>query len=88
MDAENASLLTAEQVARLLNLKPSTIYDAASRGRLPCVRLWSGRRRAVVRFVPEEIERVIRSRSVGGSERVGSGEPVVTRVEPDGSIMD
>ncbi len=67
MTEETAPLLTAEHVARLLNLKPSTIYDAASRGRLPCVRLWTGRRRAVVRFVPEEIEKVIRERSTGGS---------------------
>jgi excisionase family DNA binding protein len=57
-------LLTAAQVAKLLSLKPSTVYDAALRGRLPCVRLWEGHRRAVVRFDLEEIEKLIRGRSV------------------------
>lgn len=60
---EQRQLWTAEQVARLLNLKTSTVYDAASRGRIPCVRLWQGRRRAVVRFSPEEITRLIEERT-------------------------
>ena len=70
METQENSLLTAEQVAVILNLKPSTIYDAAARGRIPCVRLWQGRRRAVVRFRREEIEKLIRERSC--SARVGS----------------
>jgi excisionase family DNA binding protein len=56
------SLLTAEQVAKLLNLRVSTIYDAATKGRIPCIRLWRGQRRAVVRFLPEDIANLIRSR--------------------------
>ena len=39
-----AQLLTAEQVARRLHLKAATVYEAASKGRIPCVRLWKGRR--------------------------------------------
>jgi len=72
MPKETAPLMTAEHVARLLNLKLSTVYDAASRGRLPCVRLWTGRRRAVVRFVPAEIERVIRERSIPAPPQAAS----------------
>lgn len=48
-------LLTAEQVARLLNVKPSTIYDRAYRGDLPVVRLWKGGRRSLVRFRRQDI---------------------------------
>ena len=34
------TLMTAEEVAALLRLKPATIYEAAARGRLPVVRLF------------------------------------------------
>jgi excisionase family DNA binding protein len=62
MDEANG-LLTAEQVGKLLNLKPATVYDAALKGRLPCVRLWEGRRRALVRFKTEDILKVISDRT-------------------------
>jgi excisionase family DNA binding protein len=55
-------LMTVGQVAELLNLKPSTVYDAAARGRIPSVRLWEGRRRAVVRFIREDIEAFVESK--------------------------
>jgi excisionase family DNA binding protein len=54
--------LTAEEVATLLRLKVGTIYDKALKGGIPCVRLWQGRRRAVVRFVKDDIERFIHER--------------------------
>jgi len=54
-EEEEESLLTAEQVARLLNVKPSTIYDRAYRGDLPVIRLWNGGRRALVRFRRKDI---------------------------------
>jgi len=69
MTSEPGRLLTAAEVADLFKLKPSTIYDAAARGRLPCVRLWQGTRRAVVRFEKTAIERVIRERTQPGSAR-------------------
>ena len=56
-------LLTAEDVARLLNIKPSTVYDAAARGRIPAVRLWEGRRRPLIRFRREDIEQLIEDRT-------------------------
>ena len=52
-------LLTPAEVARVLRLKISTVYHAASVGRIPCVRLWRGQRRALVRFRPADIERLI-----------------------------
>ena len=56
-------LLTAEQVAHLLNVKRSTVYALAHRRLLPFVRLATGRRRSLLRFKREEIEKVIRERS-------------------------
>ncbi len=58
-------LLTARQVAALLQVKTSTVYAAVAAGHLPHVRVWEGRRRALVRFRAEDIERVIRERTVG-----------------------
>jgi len=61
-------LLTSEQVAELLQLKPQTIRDAAWRGKLPCVRLWQGRKKTLLRFRRSEIEQFIKERSIPASE--------------------
>ena len=53
-------LLTAHQVARLLNIKVVTVYAAAADGRIPSVRLWEGRRRGLVRFRPADIRALLR----------------------------
>ncbi|WP_287154766.1 helix-turn-helix domain-containing protein [Candidatus Solincola tengchongensis] len=58
------TVLTANEVARLLRLAPSTVYEMARRGDLPSVRI--GNR--VVRFVAEDIERLIKE-CVGSNER-------------------
>ena len=57
------SLLTSEQVADLLQVKPQTVRDAAWRGKLPCVRLWSGSKKTLLRFRLDEIKRLIEERS-------------------------
>ena len=57
-------LLTSHEVAQMLGLKPQTVRDAAWRGRLPCVRLWTGRRKTLLRFQRSEIEAFIRARAV------------------------
>ena len=59
------ALLTAEEVAHRLRIKPATVYEAAADGRIPCVRLWQGRRKALIRFRAEDIERLIRERAIG-----------------------
>ena len=61
---ESSPLLTASQVAELLGIRPSTVYDASAKGRIPSVRLWQGSRRTLLRFRREEIEKLIRERSV------------------------
>ena len=62
-------LLTAKQVARALNVRPATIYAAAATGRIPFVRLWTGRRRALIRFRSEAIHRLIDERTFGADEK-------------------
>ena len=64
MDARvEGPLLTAQEVADLLAVRPSTVYDAVYRGVLPAVRLWEGRRRTLIRFRRADIEEFIRQRT-------------------------
>ena len=67
-DPELEPLLTAEEVAPILRERPATVYEAAANGRIPCVRLWEGRKRGLVRFRRSDIENLIRQRSVGTGE--------------------
>lgn len=62
-------LLTAKEVADLFRLAPSTIFDAAARGIIPCVRLWRGKRKSVVRFRRVDIEALIGPAGEAGSLR-------------------
>ena len=62
-------LLTAGEVATQLRLKPSTIYEAAADGRIPCVRLWKGRRKSLIRFRREDIDRLVRERTFPPSDK-------------------
>ncbi|MCP4002650.1 MAG: helix-turn-helix domain-containing protein [bacterium] len=62
------TLLTAEEVGRILRLKPATVYEAAASGRIPSVRLWRGQRKALVRFRRDDIEELIRDRTHRGSQ--------------------
>jgi excisionase family DNA binding protein len=55
-------LLTAKEVAGLLRVAPSTIYSAAARGDLPCLRPWRGRRKSLLRFRSADIEALIAGR--------------------------
>lgn len=58
------SLLTPRQVAEILAVQPVTVYAAAANGKLPYVRLWEGRRRALIRFRREDIEKLIREQAL------------------------
>ena len=57
------SLLSIEDVARRLGIRPSTVRSGVKRGVIPAVVLWTGRRRSLVRFETEAIEKLIRERS-------------------------
>lgn len=56
------TLLKASQVARLLNVKTSTVYDLCYRRVLPHLRLVEGRRRSMIRFREEDLEMWVKSR--------------------------
>ncbi len=58
------TLLRAKDVARILNLRPSTVYDLAHRGVLPYIRIKQGVRRPLIRFRATDIERLLRQRTV------------------------
>jgi excisionase family DNA binding protein len=60
----DTQLLTVEEVSRLLCIKPATVYEAAAAGRIPCVKLWRGRRKSLVRFRRSDIEEFIRERTL------------------------
>lgn len=56
-------LLKAEEVAALLRIRVSTVYDAAARGDLPSICLWRGTRRSLIRFRRQDIERLLSSQN-------------------------
>ena len=71
-------LLTAEQVAQILQVKPQTIRDAAWRGKRPCVKLWAGKRKSLLRFKRSEIRELIHDRSVP-ARNLSDGRPANPR---------
>ena len=58
------SLLRAQEVAKLLGLRPSTVYALVQRGELPHVRIGGGKRRHVIRFRQSDLEVWIQERTV------------------------
>ena len=70
VDHIDSPLLTADEVAGILRIKPATVYEAAATGRIPSVRLWRGRRKSLVRFRAEDINRIIRERTSSTSTGV------------------
>lgn len=62
--------MTAREVAELLDLPLSTVYELARRGILPCSRL--GR---AVRFVRDEIEHTLQAGGAGDQERGITPDP-------------
>ena len=69
MPPTESRLLTAEEVAALLRIRVSTVYDAAARGDLPAVRLWKGTRRTLIRFRRDDIDELIRRQAPGAPPR-------------------
>ena len=57
-------LLTAEQVSRILNIRPSTVYALCRRGALPHIRVAEGKRRALIRFRRSDLEKLLSDRAV------------------------
>jgi len=57
-------LLTAEDAAGLLSVRPSWVYEAVRAGRLPCVRVGKH-----VRFLRTDLERWVREQSSSARRR-------------------
>ena len=57
----------SDEVAEILRLKPQTVRDAAWRGKIPCVRLWAGRKKTLLRFKSSAIRQLIEERSIDAS---------------------
>ena len=75
-------LLRQREIAEMLDVSQATISRMASAGDIPHIILRTGRRKKVVRFRFEDIERWIQSRAHGGPEgqrpkrkagRIGNG---------------
>jgi excisionase family DNA binding protein len=60
------SLLTVEEVAQILRIKPSTVYDWVYAGVLPAVRPMTGPHRSIVRFRGADIEKFIQDHTRQG----------------------
>ncbi len=58
-------LLHAREIATMLNVRPSTVYALCRRGELVHIRLSQGRRRPLIRFSRESIDRFLRERTIG-----------------------
>jgi excisionase family DNA binding protein len=72
-----ADVMTAREVAELLDLPVSTVYEFARRGILPCSRL--GR---AVRFVRDEIEHTLQAGGGTGQERGVTPGPARATARP------
>lgn len=49
-------LLTPKQAGKMLGLKSDTLYRAAIRGDIPCVKVLVGKRRDTIRFRRSDLE--------------------------------
>ena len=59
-------LLRAEQIAEILNLQTSTIYEWARMGYIPHIRLGTGKKKPCVRFSREAIEEWLKEKEKEG----------------------
>jgi excisionase family DNA binding protein len=57
-------LLTVEQVAAILGMRKSWVYERTLRGEIPCVKLG-----ALLRFDPEDISRYVEAHKAGQGKR-------------------
>ena len=58
MNDPSSNLMTAAEVAKILNCSPSWVYKAADRGEIPAVRLG-----AMLRFNPEALRAYLAAKS-------------------------
>ena len=59
--ADRVGLLSASELAKLLNISPKTVYAYVSKGLIPVIKIESN-----VRFSPQEIRQWLQGKSVPG----------------------
>ncbi len=59
-------LLTAKQIAQMLNVKSSTVYEWAQMGYIPCIRLGTGKKKPLVRFSQFRVQEWLKQKEVDG----------------------
>jgi excisionase family DNA binding protein len=59
-------LLTAEQIAQMLNVQRSTVYEWAQMGYIPCIRLGTGKKKPLVRFSQFRVQEWLKQKEVDG----------------------
>jgi len=64
--AAQESLLTAEQIAQMLNVQRSTVYEWVRMGYIPCFRLGTGKKKPLVRFSLSQVQEWLKAKEVEG----------------------
>ena len=59
-------LLTAEELAQILNVQKSTVYGWVQIGYIPCFRLGIGKKKPLVRFSLSIVEEWLKQKEVEG----------------------
>lgn len=77
------SLIDARQVARLLGVRPSTVYALCRRGELIHIRLGERRRRPLIRFRLEDLQALLQQRTIGPVPRQSWTASPVKNDTPD-----
>jgi excisionase family DNA binding protein len=68
-----SSLLTVKQVAELLNIRSSTVYEWVRMDYIPCIRLGVGKEKPLVRFDAAEVNLWLnRKKEAGRTTRLPS----------------
>ena len=60
----NEKLFSVKEAAAYLGTAPSTLYEKTLQGKIPFIRLWSGRRKGAIRFSEEILREHIRKNTV------------------------
>lgn len=63
------TLITVEEVAQRLGVRPSTVRAGVKSGQIPAIVLWKGKRRSLMRFSPNDIEQLIQERRILATPR-------------------
>ncbi len=64
--SNQASLLTAEQIAQMLNVKRSTVYEWVRMDYIPNIRLGIGKKKPLVRFSLSAVQEWLNQKETEG----------------------